>query len=224
MFYISNVHMPEIKHRGILFIVSSPSGAGKTTIIDKFIQQDKNTMVSVSMTTRQPRYNEYHTKDYFFVSKKQFIQYRDNNDMLEYAKVFDHYYGTAKAYIQNNLAKGIDMICNIDWQGMMQIKQKLFNDVITIFILPPSLKELNKRLHKRGTDDCEIIKGRMNTAKNEILHWQEYDYILINYDVEQTVQAFTNIVYASRYKRIRDSNYLRKFVDKLLVENLPNDK
>ena len=172
------------KNEGIIVILSSPSGAGKTTLVKK-ISKENNFQISISHTTRKPRFNEIHGKDYFFVTDLEFQNLILNNKFLEYAKVFNHYYGSSKDVIINKLNKGQNIIFDIDWQGTQQIKNKKLNyKVITIFILPPSREELYKRLINRDKNNKEITIERMKQFNKDVLHWKDYDMVVVNDDLD----------------------------------------
>lgn len=192
-----------INRRGLLFILSSPSGAGKTTITRSLLANDPELRVSVSVTTRPPRPGEVDGKDYHFISKEQFTAMIDNNQLLEHAKVFGNYYGTPLKPVEDALANSQDIIFDIDWQGTQQLKQKLVNDLVTVFILPPSQEELERRLRSRQQDDETIIQDRMQKASDEISHYSEYDYIIVNTNLEKSIQKAQSILEAERCKRRR---------------------
>ena len=181
------------KNLGKLIIISSPSGAGKTTITKKLISKKNNTELSVSLTTRKPRANETQNKDYIFVDIKTFKKLVSKKAFIEHAKVFGNYYGTLKRNIKLKIKQNKKVILDIDWQGARQIKKQLPKETITIFILPPSLKELKKRLMKRE-NNYKFINHRMSKAKKEITHWKEYDYVVINKDLKKCVQEIKNII------------------------------
>jgi guanylate kinase len=183
--------------RGNLFIVSAPSGAGKSSLINALLKIHDDIKVSVSHTTRSPRPGENNAEHYHFVDVEQFKNLIDKNDFFEWAQVFDNYYGTSKAAIENQLSQGIDVFLDIDWQGAQQVR-KLVPEVKTVFILPPSRAELELRLNKRGQDSQEVIAGRMAQAKSESLHYDEFDYVLINDDFDTTLKQLQNIVLAAR--------------------------
>ena len=203
-----------INRRGLLFILSSPSGAGKTTITRSLLANDPDLRVSVSVTTRPPRPGEVDGKDYHFISKEQFTAMIDNNQLLEHANVFGNYYGTPLKPVEEALANSQDIIFDIDWQGTQQLKQKLVNDLVTVFILPPSQEELERRLRSRQQDDESIIQDRMQKASDEISHYSEYDYIIVNTNLEKSIQKAQSILEAERCKR-RRLTALTDFVRKL---------
>ena len=209
----SSVGMP-LRTRGFMFILSSPSGGGKTTVARQLLQMDDRLKVSISVTTRPPRVNEVDGRDYFFMDQEEFRNKRHQNYFMEHAKVFDHYYGTPKDYIERHLALGYDLLFDIDWQGTIQLTQNARNDVVSVFILPPSIEELRNRLVKRGTDSALVIDERMRRAKGEINHWYGYDYVIVNHSLEQCLKDTMNILQAERIKRIRQNN-LPTFIESL---------
>ena len=185
--------MLKVKKKGVLIVISSPSGAGKTTIAKKLTSKKSNIELSVSLTTRKPRVGEVNGVDYKFVSPNYFRQQIKQNAFLESAKVFDNFYGTLKQQITSKLNKGKNILLDIDWQGARQVKKKLPNDTVTIFILPPSLKELEQRLKKRERS-IAFVKKRMSKAKQEIMHWSEYDYAVVNKDLNKCLSKIKNIL------------------------------
>ena len=185
--------MLKVKKKGVLIVISSPSGAGKTTIAKKLTSKKSNIELSVSLTTRKPRVGEVNGVDYKFVSPNYFKQQIKQNAFLESAKVFDNFYGTLKRQITSKLSKGKNILLDIDWQGARQVKKKLPNDTVTIFILPPSLKELEKRLKKRERS-ISFVKKRMSKAKQEIMHWSEYDYAVVNKDLNKCLSKIKSIL------------------------------
>lgn len=183
--------------RGNLFILSAPSGAGKSSLIGALLKKHSDMKVSVSHTTRSPRPGEENGVHYHFVSVDEFKALIEKNDFFEWAQVFDNYYGTSKQAIESQLAAGIDVFLDIDWQGAQQIR-KLVDDVETIFILPPSKEELESRLNNRGQDSAEIIAGRMAKAQSETSHYNEYDYVVVNDDFDTALSEIETIVMAKR--------------------------
>ena len=182
------------KEDGIIVILSSPSGAGKTTL-SKLLSRSKNFHISVSHTTRKPRNNEINGKDYFFVSQEQFKSLVDNNEFLEHAKVFNHYYGTSKSFVTKTLEKKENVVFDIDWQGTEQIKKKqLKYKLITFFILPPSKKVLFARLSNRDMKDKLIVEERMKQFNKDIFHWKDYDYVVINDNLEKCYKEVSNLI------------------------------
>ena len=187
--------------RGLILILSSPSGAGKTTLAKKIEDSDSNFKISVSYTTRTPRPNEINGVDYNFVSINKFQELSNQNKFLEQAKVFGNYYGTLKGPIEKNLVQGKDYLFDIDWQGTEQVKQIMPQDIVPIFILPPSINDLENRLKKREEKNKELIDQRMKMAKDEINHWKDYKYIVVNKDVENCFEQITKIVKIERELR-----------------------
>ena len=198
-----------------MLVLSSPSGAGKTSICKKVISLDKKISLSVSYTTRPKRKSEKDGKDYFFVSKEKFENLKKKNFFIEFANVFDHWYGTPKNFIENNLNNGEDVIFDIDWQGAQKLSDFSKNDVVSVFILPPSNKELHERLKKRAEDSVEIVSKRMSKARSEISHWIEYDYVLINHNLKDCSLEVLNILNAERKKRSRQK-FIYDFIARLL--------
>ena len=206
--------------QGNLYILSAPSGAGKSSLISALLQRagEHKMMVSVSHTTRVPRPGEQHGVHYYFVSVQEFEQLIEQDNFLEYAKVFGgNYYGTSLPAIEQNLAQGIDVFLDIDWQGAQQIRQKVPN-VISIFILPPSLQELENRLHKRGQDSAEVVAHRMSTALSEISHYDEYDYVIVNNDFEQALNDLQAILRAQRLTLNAQQRDNRALIEQLLAK------
>lgn len=192
-----------IKRRGLMLVLSSPSGAGKTSIAHALLKQDNHLKNSVSATTRPKRPSETHGKDYLFISTDEFREMRDNDAFLEHAEVFGNFYGSPKEFVFEKLEEGLDVIFDIDWQGTQQIAQIAPNDLVTVFILPPSFSILHERLKLRAQDDEETIAKRMSEARSEMSHWPEYDYVIINDDFEKSVMQVNAILNAERAKRKR---------------------
>ena len=190
------------KKRGVLIVISSPSGAGKTTIAKKLVSKKLNIELSVSLTTRKPRSNEIDKVDYYFVSKKFFQTKIKQKHFLEHAKVFDNFYGTSQKEITNKLSKGINILLDIDWQGARQVRKKMPTDTVSIFILPPSLKVLKQRLMKRESS-LAFVNKRMSKAKKEIAHWNEYDYAVVNKDLKQCLKEIKKILDIQKHKSSR---------------------
>ena len=201
--------------KGLMLVLSSPSGAGKTSICKKVISLDRKISLSVSYTTRPKRKSEKEGKDYFFVSKEKFEGLKKKNFFIEFANVFDNWYGTPKDFIEKNLNNGEDVIFDIDWQGAQKLSDFSKNDVVSVFILPPSNKELHERLKKRAEDSLETVSKRMSKARSEISHWIEYDYVLINNNLENCSSDVLNILNAERKKRNRQK-FIFDFIAKLL--------
>ena len=207
--------MLDKSNRGLVLIISSPSGAGKTTICKKLIEEVNNLNLSVSVTTRLKRSDEVDGKDYFFRSDKEFDDMVAQEKFLEHAKVFDYSYGTLKSEIDTKIINGINVIVDIDWQGTRQIEQHIPDDIVKIFILPPSIKELEKRLGTRATESQDSFKKRMSEARKEISHYSEYDFIIINEDIQESVNKIKTILYSESLRRHRQVG-LNKFVDNLI--------
>lgn len=205
--------LPDMR-RGLMFILSSPSGAGKTTISRRMLEIDKEIALSISVTTRARRSNEIDGRDYHFITKERYAEMVTKKELLEHATVFDHQYGTPAKNVGDNLAKGVDVLFDIDWQGTRQLAQRNRADLVSVFILPPSLKELERRLRTRAQDSEEIVARRMQKAVSEISHWQEYDYVLINDDLEETTASVMAILRSERLRRARRTG-LTKFVESL---------
>ena len=193
----------EITRKGLMFVLSSPSGAGKTSLSRKLLELDKELFLSVSYTTRPPRPGEIDGEDYFFVNSNDFAFMQEQNEFLEYAKVFDYYYGTPKKPVQMILNKGRDVLFDIDWQGTQQLMNNSKDDLVKVFVLPPSIKELERRLKERKQDEDEIIQKRMSRASDEMSHYAEYDYILVNDDFDKTVEEIISILNSERLKNHR---------------------
>jgi guanylate kinase len=198
----------KFKRRGILFIVSSPSGAGKSTISRKLLASDPGLEMSVSATTRPPRPGEVDGKDYHFVNLDQFREMVAQNEFLEWAHVFGNRYGTPRGPVEKALSEGRDVLFDIDWQGAQQLYQQAGGDVIRVFIFPPSMDELERRLRSRGTDSNEVIEGRMSRASAEISHWDGYDYVLVNDDADACFCHVKTILDAERLKRSRQTGLI----------------
>ncbi len=205
-----------LARRGLMLIMSSPSGAGKTTISRMLLEHDSHICNSVSCTTRAPRPGEVDGKDYYFVSKAEFDRMVDEGEFLEWAHVFGHSYGTPKAQVKAGLKDGQDYLFDIDWQGTQQLYQKLERDVVRVFLLPPSIDELRRRLTGRGTDSMEVIAARMERARSEISHWDGYDYVVVNDDIEACFEKVKQILAAERMRRARQTGLIG-FVRELMA-------
>ena len=203
--------MSDVARRGIMFVLSSPSGAGKTTLSRRLVEADGNISMSVSVTTRQARRGETEGKDYHFVSKTEFTRLADAGELLEHAKVFDNFYGTPKKPVDAALAQGRDVLFDIDWQGTQQLESSAPNDLVSVFILPPSMQALERRLEARAQDAPDVVARRMARAADEMSHWAEYDYVLINVDIERSLAQVRAILEAERLRRQRQVG-LNEFV------------
>jgi guanylate kinase len=206
----------QLHRRGLMFILSSPSGAGKTTLSRMLLAKDAEIKLSVSATTRPPRPGEVDGVHYYFVSESQFDQMVEEDDFYEWAHVFGHRYGTPKGIIRAALKQGQDFLFDIDWQGTQQLYQKDQQDVVRVFILPPSIDELHRRLQGRATDSAEVIAARMERARAEISHWDGYDYVIINDDVDVCFEKVRAILEAERMKRARQTGLI-PFVRGLMI-------
>jgi len=195
--------MTNILRRGLMLVLSSPSGAGKTTIARALLKLDDNISMSVSTTTRSKRPGEVSGSDYQFVDLTTFNLMVNRQELLEHAKVFGNYYGTPRALVEASLSEGRDVLFDIDWQGTQQLAQNARDDLVSVFILPPATKELHRRLERRAQDPAEVVAQRMAKAPDEMSHWAEYDYIIINRDIEDSVAAVQSILVAERLKRER---------------------
>ncbi len=194
-----------LQRRGLMFILSSPSGAGKTTIARKLLAEDAEIAMSVSVTTRPPRPGEVEGRDYHFVDDAEFHRMVEAGELLEWAEVFGNNYGTPKSQIKAGLKEGRDFLFDIDWQGTQQLYQRMETDVVRVFLLPPSIGELEGRLRKRGTDSDAVIQGRMDRARFEISHWDGYDYVVINDDIDACFEKVRTILEAERMRRARQT-------------------
>lgn len=199
----SMIGEPHIARRGLLYIVSSPSGAGKTTLARRVLAADQNIEMSVSVTTRAPRPGERDGVDYHFVDHAQFERMKERDELLEWARVFDNYYGTPRAPVEAAIRAGKDVLFDIDWQGAQQLSEKMPGDVVRVFVMPPSGHVLEDRLKTRAQDPPEIVAKRMAAAASEISHWPEYDYVIVNAHVETSVASALAILMAERLKRAR---------------------
>ena len=202
------------ERRGLMFVLSSPSGAGKTTLSRRLLQSETQVAMSVSVTTRAKRPGEIDGKDYYFIDDAQFDRMVADGDLLEHAIVFDHKYGTPKAHVMRELNAGRDVLFDIDWQGTHQLREHCRADLVSVFILPPSLAELERRLKTRAQDSDETVAKRMGKAVDEISHWEEYDYVVVNTDIDKALEHIRRILYAERFKRWRQLD-LHGFVQEL---------
>ncbi|HAQ35540.1 MAG: guanylate kinase [Maricaulis sp.] len=203
--------------RGMMFVLSSPSGAGKTTLSKRLMDKNPDIVISVSWTTRAARPGEVDGRDYVFVDEARFKDNIAADGFYEYAKVFDHYYGTPRAPVEEALAEGRDVIFDIDWQGARLLAEAAPDDAVRVFILPPSLRLLADRLKKRGQDAADVIERRMARAEAEISHWDEYDYVIVNEDFARALEEIDLILHAERLRRTRRP-WLEGFVEDLFAE------
>ncbi len=194
---------PIRRRRGFMLVLSSPSGAGKTTLSRRVLEQNSDFVMSVSATTRAPRQGEVHGKDYYFVSPEEFEGMVQRGDFFEHATVFSHRYGSPHDPVMKALDAGKSVLFDIDWQGTQAISQRARDDLVTVFILPPSMDDLAKRLKSRAQDSAEVVAARMAKAEGEISHWSEYDYVLVNDDVDACARALQHIIESERLKRER---------------------
>ncbi|HVX99879.1 MAG TPA: guanylate kinase [Pseudorhodoplanes sp.] len=203
--------------RGIMFVISSPSGAGKTTLTRNLVNADRNLDLSISVTTRPRRPSEVDGVHYHFISTREFERMRRSGDLLEYAKVHGNYYGTPRRPVEKALAAGRDILFDIDWQGAKQLYEKMRTDVVSIFVLPPSARELKARLERRAEDSDEVIARRLRNAAQEILHWTEYDHLVVNRDLNEAFSELRHILRSERAKRRQRRKFL-KATEKLLAD------
>ena len=207
----------EPKRRGLMLVLSSPSGAGKTTLARRLLDAEPGVEMSVSCTTRKQRNGEVEGRDYHFIDRETFAGMRDRGEFLEWAVVFDNYYGTPRKPVEELLAAGREVLFDVDWQGAQSLRDDSPDDVVTVFILPPSGRALEQRLTERAQDAPEIVAARMRGASNEIQHWGEYDYVVINHDIDQALAAVRAILAAERLRCTRLTG-LKDFVQNLLAE------
>jgi len=207
----------DITRRGIMLVLSSPSGAGKTTLTRNLLEREENVSLSISVTTRARRPSEIDGVHYHFVSRRHFEAMRDGGELLEWAEVHGAFYGTPREPVEQALAQGRDMLFDIDWQGTRQLLEKMRDDVVTLFVLPPSAAELKSRLERRAEDSHTTIARRLHNALEEISHWREYDYILVNRDLDKSFARVRAILTAERLKRVKMLD-LENFVERLLAD------
>lgn len=212
---MSALEQMKSNRRGLMIVLSSPSGAGKTTLTRKLLAENPDMAMSVSATTRRPRPGEVEGTDYYFVSKDQFAKLEADDEFLEHAKVFDNYYGTPRGPVEAALQDSRDVVFDIDWQGAQQLSQAAADDLVRIFILPPNMRELEKRLKTRAQDSDSVIAKRMSKSEAEISHWAEYDYVIVNEDIETAMNELRSIVAAERIRRRRQP-WLGGFVKSLV--------
>lgn len=200
-----------IARRGLMFVLSSPSGAGKTTLSRMLLQNDSELELSISVTTRPKRPGEIAGRDYHFIGTDKFEAMARGGELLEYAQVFGNRYGTPRAAVEAALAAGRDVLFDIDWQGTQQLRERARNDLVSVFLLPPSIAELERRLKSRAQDSSAVIRERMSRAGQEMSHWAEYDYVVVNHDLDRTFADIRAILHSERLKRARQSG-LTQFV------------
>jgi guanylate kinase len=200
-----------VERRGLMFVLSSPSGAGKTTLSRLLMERMPDMRMSVSVTTRQKRPGEVEGRDYHFVDKARFVAMEKNGELLEWATVFDNLYGTPRKPVEEALAMGHDVLFDIDWQGTQQLRQRARSDVVSVFLLPPSAEALEKRLRSRAQDPDDVISGRMSRASHEMSHWAEYDYVVVNSDLDVAYGKIESILQVERLRRERQM-WLSQFV------------
>lgn len=193
----------EVGRRGLMLVLSSPSGAGKSTIARLLLDSDDNISMSVSVTTRPPRPGEVEGVDYRFIMEAEYLRLASGGQLLEYAKVFDNYYGTPRRPVEEALAAGRDVLFDVDWQGAQRLAQNAGKDMVSVFILPPSNAELERRLRGRAQDSEQVVRNRMSKAAAEMSHWAEYDYVIVNREIEDSIAGVRAILAAERHKRDR---------------------
>jgi guanylate kinase len=207
----------EISRRGIMLVVSSPSGAGKTTLTRALLENETKVNLSISVTTRARRPSEAEGVHYRFISKREFEILRDAGELLEWAEVHGNFYGTPRAPVEQALNEGRDVLFDIDWQGTLQLYETVRPDVVSVFVLPPTAEELKGRLVRRAEDTPETVQRRLRNALEEIPHWMEYDYVLVNQDFGDSMTRLRAILTAERLKRVRQQD-IAKFIDELLTD------
>lgn len=215
---MASVSHQGIARRGLMYVLSSPSGAGKTTLSRQLLRSDPWIHLSISVTTRAKRPGERHGRDYFFIDKKKFMAMKRKGELLEWAVVFGNYYGTPRMPVAKALAAGRDVLFDIDWQGTKQLSRKALSDLVSVFILPPSVSQLEKRLHTRAQDSKFVIRQRMSKASDEMSHWAEYDYVVVNKKLSLAFSELRAILIGERLKRERQpglSSFVRKLQSQL---------
>ena len=210
----SKHYPPMTKRRGLMFVLSSPSGAGKTTLSRRLLETEEGVSMSVSVTTRQPRPGEVDGKDYHFIDVPTYDKMVADGELLEHATVFDNKYGTPRKQVMDAIESGRDVLFDIDWQGTRQLAQTCRQEMVSIFLLPPTLTELERRLRARAQDSEEVVQKRMARAVDEISHWEEYDYVVVNEDLDKAMAHIQRILHSERFKRWRQLD-IAGFVDHL---------
>jgi guanylate kinase len=210
-------HKDAIARRGLMLVLSSPSGAGKTTLSRKLLEADPGVELSVSVTTRKQRPGEIDGRDYHFIDAERFETMVKGGELLEWAQVFGHRYGTPRAPVEAALLSGQDVLFDIDWQGTQKLREKADHDLVSVFVLPPSMRDLERRLRRRAQDSDDVIRTRMATAAEEMSHWAEYDYVVINTDIDRAFAEVQMILAAERLKRERQTG-LSDFVRQLQAQ------
>jgi guanylate kinase len=208
----------KVARRGVMLVLSSPSGAGKTTLSRMLLKADRGVELSISVTTRPRRRGEVHGRDYHFIERPRFETMAKTGDLLEWAEVFGNWYGTPRRPVEKALSEGRDVLFDIDWQGTQQLREKARNDLVSVFILPPTARELERRLKRRAQDSRDTIRSRMAKAADEMSHWAEYDYVIVNRDVDEAFDEVRAILAAERRKRERQvglSEFVRALQSKL---------
>jgi guanylate kinase len=206
-----------VTRRGVMLVLSSPSGAGKTTLSRKLLASDAGITLSISVTTRPRRADEVDGRDYHFIDAERFEAMRGAGELLEWARVFENWYGTPRGPVEGAIAAGRDVLFDIDWQGTQQLREKARSDLVSVFVLPPSGKELERRLHSRAQDSDAVIAGRMAKAMDEVSHWAEYDYVIVNHELDRAFAEVRAILAAERVRRERQTG-LSTFVRRLQAE------
>lgn len=209
------MNSPALERRGLMLVLSSPSGAGKSTIARNLLSVEKDLTLSVSVTTRERRPSEIDGTHYHFISQKQFEFARDNNELLEWAEVHGNFYGTPLPPVLKAMEEGRDMLFDVDWQGALQMFETARADIVSIFVLPPSMEELRSRLVRRAEDAADVIERRLENSRTEIMHWDDYDYVIINDDLDKAFNEVQSILRAERLRRDRLLG-LHEFVGDLL--------
>lgn len=203
------------EHKGKLFVFAAPSGAGKTTLVHAVVTKHPELRFSISYTTRKPRRNEADGVDYLFVTKSEFMRLRDRGEMLEYAEVFDNYYATSRSQVEEHLADDRNVVLEIDWQGARQVRESM-PECVTIFILPPSVEELERRLRDRRTDTPEVIERRLRDALSDMSHWDEFDHVIINDDLNQAISDLEDVLVGNGEASATSNETLRRAVERII--------